>query len=118
MKTYAQINDNYKNAQRYIIGEATTPSGEVHNIRALMVLDRLITQNAKIIYKKLGQNQMNLYMEEAVDILNNTDFKPVTYYYKGTNRTPQIYFAAHVLVIALYDLAMLANNMLNPEEDN
>ena len=116
MKTYAQINDNFSHTCRRLIGEAAGFDGRIQAINAVMLIDNMVHNNMRVINKKINQNQADLYREEADDILKNYDFNAFTVYYKGTNKTPTTFYHSAAVTSALYELAQLANNMLNAEE--
>lgn len=112
-----QINDNFSSAVKFMIGESVDYNGSIHSIRALMIIDRMREQNAKYLEKIVNKPQADLYIEEVTDMINSTDFKSVTRYFRNTNETPITLYNGEVVLKVLYEMAMLANNMTNKWED-
>lgn len=116
MKTFAKINENFSHACRFLIGETEGFDGRVQAIKAVIIIDNMVHQNMRFLQKHVSENQSNLYREEVDDILRDYDFKAFTVYFKGTNKTPETFYHANAVSSLLYDVAQLANNMLNAEE--
>lgn len=116
-QTYYQINKNLSNAIINLMGEVSNPVGDIEQIHFTMMVDRVVRLNKEEIRKFVSQNQADLYEEEVSEFINYTKLKPFQVYKRGTNETPKSYLNLEEIMKVLTEITMLANNMLNAEEE-
>lgn len=116
-KTYYQVNKNLSNAIVNLMGEVARPYGDVEVTQCQVFIDRLTRLNKEEIRKYVSKNQAELYEEEVSEMINEKHFKPFEVYKKGTNDTPKRYLNVDDVSRLLVEMTMLANNMMNAEEE-
>lgn len=116
-KTYYQVNKNLSNAIVNLMGEVARPCGDVEVTQCQVFIDRLTRLNKEEVRKYVSKNQAELYEEEVSEMINEKHFKPFEVYKRGTNETPKRYLNVDEVSSLLVEMTMLANNMLNAEEE-
>lgn len=115
-RSWYQINKNFSNEMTYLLGAVHDYTGLVEAPRIKGCLSRLTDHNKEEIRKKSTGPTARLYEEEVCDMINERKLKSVKIVKKETGSMTE-YYQLDKVVSLMYDMTMLANNMLNVEEE-
>lgn len=115
-RSWYQINKNFSNEMTYLLGAVDDYTGRVEGPRVEGCLNRLMEHNKEEIRKHSTKSTARLYEEEVCDMINESKIE-VFYVVKKETGNTMSYCRLDKIVSLMYDMTMLANNMLNVEEE-
>lgn len=115
-RTWYQLNNNFSRVAMYLLGEIHDYTGLVDSSTVIYNLDRLMLDNKEEIRKHSNKPQAELYEEEVSDLINRRQLRTTSIVQKKSGKT-MTYFNIEDVIGAMTEMTVLANNMLNCEED-
>lgn len=115
-KSFYQLNKNFGNAMVYMLGDVKDYTGIIEATKAIGYMDLMIREDKEVIRRNSNRATADLFEEEASDIINYHRVKAHTIVTK-TSGTMRSYYQIEDLNAVMIDITLLANNMLNVEED-